>query len=811
MKISCNWLAEYLVGSYTPEQLAERITLAGLEVEEIIQTNKPLPGVVIGKILDVAKHPDADRLTVCRVDIGSEISQIICGTPNVAAGQTVAVATVGTTLPILDREGNPLVLRKAKIRGIESAGMICAEDELGLGDDHSGIMVLDDSLTVGMSFDEAMGRTSDHVLEVSLTPNRPDATCHLGVARDLSAVFDVDLNDPRADIMSSMSVAGTAFNVVESHPEMSIEIRNPELCNRYVGVLVDGVTIAPSPQWLQDRLKAIGLRPLNNVVDATNYVLHELGQPLHAFDFEQVAGKKIIVQAYDKEVSFKTLDSQERKVPAGSLFICDAERPVALAGVMGGENSEVTESTKRILIESAWFEPTSIRRTSKTLALQTDASYRFERGIDPAGTLAAAMRCAQIIADIAGGTIDGRVLDVHPVKPSEVRVNLRHNRLVSVIGVDPGVEAIERILRRLGFVVEKAGSDWNVTVPSWRPDVSREIDLIEEVARIYDYNRIPAPEHVSYVKPAAYPAWELFLVKVRALARSMNFREIQTISLLPDPMAVHFVSAADQVRTLNPISQDQAVLRPDLRFGFLRTAAYNFNRDASGVALFEIGNVFTRAGESTWIKGINEEVHLLMGVAGIRQEASWNATEMAWTLNDLKSRVATFFERIGLGASTIKEEVSDDGLSWTADGRVIARLHTASAELKKAFDLKHDAYTVEINLSKLEPLVTALGTKVFQAIPKFPSIEYDAAFIVDTSVSALSLEQDIRDVSGDLLQKVSVFDVYEGKGVGDGKKSIAYRMTFIDKTKTLTISDVDPIIKKVVKRLEQRHGAALRG
>jgi len=811
MKISCNWLADYLIGTYTPEELAERITLAGLEVEEIIPTNKPLTGVVIGKVVEVERHPDADRLTICRVDIGTEVSQIICGAPNVAVGQTVAVATVGTTLPIKDKEGNPLVLRKAKIRGVESAGMICAEDELGLGDNHSGIIVLDSSLAVGESFDKAMGRTSDHVLDVSLTPNRPDATCHLGVARDLSAVFDVDLVDPRTKIIDSQTLDGTVFQVVDSHPEMSIEIRNPELCHRYVGVLVEGVTIAPSPQWLHDRLKAIGLRPLNNVVDATNYVLHELGQPLHAFDFDQVAGKKIIVQAFNKEVAFTTLDSQERKVPAGSLFICDGERPVALAGVMGGENSEVTNATKRILIESAWFEPTGIRRTSKTLALQTDASYRFERGIDPGGALDAAMRCAQIIIDIAGGIIDGRVLDVHPIKPKTVTVALRHKRLVSVIGVDPSKVTIERILRRLGFGVSINDAGWDVVVPTWRPDVEREIDLIEEVARIFDYNKIPAPEHVSYVKPAAYPAWELFLGKARGLARAMNFREIQTISLLPDPMAVHFVRAEDQVRTLNPISQDQAVLRPDLRFGFLRTATYNFNRDASGVALFEIGNVFTRAGESSWIKGINEETHLLMGVSGLRQEASWNEPAASWTLNDLKGRVTTFFSRLGLSDSDLQVDVSGEELTWSAAGKVIARLHIASSDLKKAFDLKHDAFTVEINLSKLEPMVSALGTNVFQAIPKFPSIEYDAAFVVDSSVSSIVLEKDIRDICGSILQRISVFDVYEGKGVDAGKKSIAYRMTFIDKTKTLTISDVDPIIKKVVKRLEQRYSATLRG
>jgi phenylalanyl-tRNA synthetase beta chain len=510
-------------------------------------------------------------------------------------------------------------------------------------------------------------------------------------------------------------------------------------------------------------------------------------------------------------VAFTTLDSQERKVPAGSLFICDGERPVALAGVMGGENSEVTGATKRILIESAWFEPTSIRRTSKTLALQTDASYRFERGIDPAGALAAAMRCAQIIVGIAGGSIDGRVLDVHPVKPKTMTVTLRHHRLVSVVGVDPGKETIERILTRLGFTVSANDNGWDVTVPTWRPDIEREIDLIEEVARIFDYNKIPAPEHVSYVKPAAYPAWELFLGKARGLARAMNFREIQTISLLPDPMAVHFVSAEDQVRTLNPISQDQAVLRPDLRYGFLRTAAYNFNRDASGVALFEIGNVFTRSGESTWIKGINEETHLIMGVAGLRQEASWNEPASVWTISDLKSRVATFFSRLGLDDTDIIAEVIGDEMVWSINGYPIARLYVPSLDLRKAFDLKQDAFMVEINLSKLEPLVSAQGTKVFQAIPKFPSIEYDAAFVVDTSVSAIELERDIKDSCGKILQRISVFDVYEGKGVGDGKKSIAYRMTFIDKTKTLTISDVDPIIKKVVKRLEQRHGATLRG
>jgi phenylalanyl-tRNA synthetase beta chain len=803
MKISCNWLSEYLSGSYSPETLAERITLAGLEVEEIIEHGRALPGVVIGKVLEVEKHPDADRLTVCKVDIGTEISQIVCGAPNVAQGQTVAVATVGTTLPIKDKEGNDLVLRRAKIRGVESAGMICAEDELGLSEDHSGIMILADELKVGMSFDEAMQRKSDHVLEISITPNRPDATCHLGVARDLSAVFDVDLVDPRKGL-------GKGYQVSDSHEAVKIEIKHPEACHRYVGVLIEGVTIAPSPQWLQDRIKAIGLRPLNNVVDATNYVLHELGQPLHAFDFEQLRGKKIIVQHFDTIHNFKTLDGQERKVPSGSLFICDQDGPVALAGIMGGENSEVTDATKHILLESAWFEPTGIRRTSKQLALQTDASYRFERGIDPAGTLDAAIRCAELIVDIAGGKVNPKVVDLHPIKNESLEVELRHQRLVSVIGVDPGKETIERIFRRLGFGTKATDSGWKVMIPSWRPDVEREIDLIEEIARIVDYNTIPTPEQVAYVKPASFSPWELFMREVRGIVRAMNFREIQTISLLPDTMSSYFIDPSDHVRTLNPISQDQAVLRPDLRYGFLRTAAYNFNRNIPGLALFEIGNVFRKSGKSTWIKGINEEVHLLMGLAGVQNQATWSNSERLWSLGDLKGRVNTFFDRLGFSENSRICTLRGDDLVWSIQGVEIAVLRSTDQVLKTAFDLKPSSWTVEINLTALEPFYTRMGTRSFKAIPKFPSIEYDAAFVVDSGLTSLRLETDIRSIAGELLTDMYVFDVYEGSGLGEGKKSIAYRMIFMDKSKTLTISDVDPIIKNIVKELSKRHGALLR-
>jgi phenylalanyl-tRNA synthetase beta chain len=813
MKLSTHWLADYLPASDTPEALAHRITLAGHEVEEILEYGHPLPGVVIGKVLEVSAHPNADRLRVCQVDVGSETVQIVCGAPNVAAGQTVAVATVGTRLPLKDKNGNLLEIQKAAIRGVESVGMICAEDELGIGEDHSGILVLEEHHSAGMAFDQAMQRRSDQVLELSLTPNRPDATCHLGIARDLSAVYDLDLLDPRRQDLSfpDQSIPATFNPVVgTNHPEFSIEIKEEALCHRYVGVLIRKVSIAPSPSWLQHRLKAIGLRPINNVVDATNYVLHELGQPLHAFDLDHIHTKTIRVQTFEHETSFTTLDSQTRKVPAGSLFICDGDTPVALAGIMGGENSEVQAQTQNILLESAWFEPVGIRRTSKQLALQTDASYRFERGVDATGVLDAALRCARLIAHISGGEIDERVVDLYPVKTPSPKVHLRHARLEAIIGMSIEASRVEQLLGRLGFRLAAEADGWQIQVPGWRPDVEREIDLIEEVARIIDYNAIPAPAKVSYVKPTPLPHRELFLRKLREMVSGIGFREIQTISLLPDPIAEHFVSEQERVRTLNPISIDQAVMRPDLRFGFLRTAAYNFNRAASGVALFEMGNVFRKSEQGSWIKGIAEDTRLLIGISGEKQAASWHQTGQAWHWTDLKAIVMSVLDRVGVPQS-LPEIVGDsDGLIWKHNGQVLVVMEKASEALKAAFDLKQDAWMAEFHVTQLETLVLGLPEKTYQPISKFPKIEYDAAFIVDAHLSASALEQVVREHAGENLKEIYVFDVYEGKGIPDQQKSIAFRMHFLDPTKTLTITDVDHIIKKTAIKLEQQFGARLR-
>lgn len=813
MKLSTHWLADFLPKSFTAEELAHRITLAGHEVEEILDYGHPLPGVVIGKVREVTPHPNADRLRVCQVDLGSETVQIVCGAPNVAAGQTVAVATVGTRLPLLDKNGNPLEIRKAAIRGVESVGMVCAEDELGIGEDHSGIMVLEDHHPAGQAFDQAMQRRSDQVLELSLTPNRPDATCHVGIARDMSAVFNLELQDPRLHelpLPDQSKLAPFSPKVGTQHPEFSIEINSEAFCHRYVGVLIRNVTIAPSPAWLQHRLKAIGLRPINNVVDATNYVLHELGQPLHAFDLDHLHTKTIRVQTFDRELPFTTLDGQARKVPAGSLFICDGDTPVAIAGIMGGENSEVHAQTRHILLESAWFEPVGIRRTSKQLALQTDASYRFERGIDASGVLEAAVRCARLIAHCAGGQIDERVVDLHPVKTDYPTVYLRHARLESLIGMSIESERIEQLLGRLGFKLSADEKGWQVTVPGWRPDVEREIDLIEEVARIFDYNAIPAPEKVSYVKPTPLPHRETFVRDLRSLVQGMGFREIQTISLLPDPMAEHFVNDQERVRTLNPISIDQAVMRPDLRFGFLRTTAYNFNRAAAGVALFEIGNVFRKSEQGSWIKGIAEDTRLLMGLSGVKQATSWHQQEQAWTWADLKAMVISVLDHVGIPRILPEMVGNEERLVWNYQGQVLVEMEKASDNLKAAFELKQDAWMAEFRLSDLERIVASLPEKAYQPISKYPKIEYDAAFIVDATISARELEQVIRQHVGENLKELYVFDVYEGKGIPEQQKSIAFRMHFLDATKTLTITDVDHIIKKTAVKLEQLFGARLR-
>lgn len=802
MKISYNWLKDYLDFEQTPDEVADILTLTGLEVEEVYKSGSDLTGVVVGKVQTSEKHPNADKLSICTVNTGSETVQIICGAPNVAAGQTVAVATVGSTLPLILPDGSNLVIRKSKIRGEISEGMICAEDELGIGENHSGIMVLGDHLTAGTPISKVLNNSVDYVFEIGLTPNRPDASCHLGVARDLAAVINQTLKKPYQSVQS---------DTIADLEGISVSIVDTDKCHRYVGILIRNVFVKDSPDWLQKRLRNIGLRPVNNIVDATNFVLHEMGQPLHAFDFDLIQSKQIVVQSFDHEITFRTLDKQDRIIPAGSLFICDENKPLALAGIMGGLNSEISTETRNVFLESAYFEPISVRKTSKAVSLQTDSSYRFERGIDPNITYAAAKRCAEMIAGLAGGTIESGHLDVHPVKTEPKQVQLRLQRLNKIIGMEFTANQAVSILKSLEFDVKKNGGDIiDCVVPTFRPDVTTEIDLIEEVARIFDYNKIPNPDYIKFSRPEALSFRENFQERVRQIVVNLGYQEIYANSLLPQHVAELFANQEDLVSTQNPLSVDTAVMRPSLAPGFIRAAAFNFNRDADGVAFFEIGNVFKKSENGTYHKGIKEETNLLLGCGGKSRIESWNQKSAQYSVFDVKGSINQLLKDLKIDQKITMVNESDNKLTYYAADDIIGELMVLPGNQKKVFDTNVELFCAEISLTKIQSLAEEVEALKYHPVPKFPGVDFDLAIVVNQQVDAGDLMLLIRQTSGQLLKNIHVFDLFEGKSIGDGKKSIAFRLKFIDESKTLTIKDVDSIISRIVKRLEKSFEATLR-
>ena len=802
MKISYNWLKDYIDIPLTPEETADKLTLLGLEVEEIDPIGSDLNGFVVGEVLTVKSHPNADKLQICDVNIGNESVQIVCGAKNVSSGQKVPVATVGATLPVPMKDGSFLTIKKAKLRGETSNGMICSEAELGLGIDHSGIMVLDEKCPVGQALSEVLTNKKDWIFEIGLTPNRPDASCHIGVARDLSAVLEGSYSNPYH--------GGFDFKS-NSESEVTIQIEDQEKCHRYVGVVVDHVTVKESPEWLKTKLMAIGLRPINNVVDVTNFILHEIGQPLHAFDLNLLSDKKIVVQSFQKETVFKTLDSIERKVPAGSLFICDGKGPVAIAGVMGGENSEVTKSTKKVLIESAWFEPSSIRKTSKALALQTDSSYRFERGIDPEIQLKAALRAAEMIAELSGGTIHENVLDNHPIKTDIKKVSLRVSRVNKLLGTSLNFDAINKILTNLEFKVEATDDEKLLCeVPTFRPDISREVDLIEEVGRVFDYNNIPVPTTATFQTPEPLNPGEIFHQKCKSIAKSLGYKEISTNSLLSKKEALLLADESVHIDTLNPVSQENITLRTSLTGGFLKAVGYNLNRSADNIRFFEVGHVFKKSDQHTWIQGIQEHTNLLLGLCGEKKPDDWRSDAVHYSIFDLKSDLLALLRQIlGSNDFTMRTE-GNHTLTFLWADETIATLTAADTKLLKGFDIDKEVFVAEIDLTKVRKFTDELPDVTYTPIPKFPTFEFDAAFTVDSKTRAGELSQAIKETAGQILKEISVFDVYEGENLGKGKKSIAFRLTFLDSNKTLNIKDVEPVVQKVVQKLEAQFNAKLR-
>lgn len=802
MKISANWLRTYINTDADADTIADKLTLLGLEVEEVTKRGSDFKNFVVGEIKQVKEHPNADRLTICEVNTGNETRNIICGAKNVAAGQKVPVANVGAVIPTPMPNGSYLTIRKMKIRGETSIGMICSEAELGISDNHSGILVLDEKLEPGTPLKEVLGGETDYIFEIGLTPNRPDAACHIGVARDLSAVTGDAFETPYKEVPAAKK---------DISDEVEIIIEDKEKCHRYAGFLVKGVKIEESPDWLKSRLESIGLRPVNNVVDVTNYILHEVGQPLHAFDADKIAGNKIVVKSFDKEVKFKALDHTERKVPADTLFICDGSGPVAIAGVMGGEDSEVTDSTTNILIESAYFDPSSIRKGSKQLALQTDSSYRFERGIDPTMQVRAAARAAEMIADLAGGTITEGYSDIHPVKHSPVSVDLRVSRVNHLLGTTLSMKEVVKTLEALEFeVTEKKDDTLSCVVPPFRPDVTREVDLIEEVGRVFDYNNIPTPDTSPSVTPETLSEWEIFTERIRTAAKSLGYREISTNSLLSKKEATLLVPEEKQVDTLNPVSQDNTTLRSSLTGGFLKTAAYNLNRNQEQLRFFEIGHVFEKNKNGTWVDGVKEHVNLLLGVCGYKNRETWRGKPQEYRVFDLKADLEAMLLQLGIEEHVERKAESNRKLVYSVKGTQVAELVIPGKELMQGFDLEAPAFIAEFDLTELFKTGRVTSDQLYSPIPKYPSFEFDAAFTVDSSVKAGELSDEIRKSAGKTLVNIDVFDVYEGENIGDQKKSIAFRLTFLDPNKTLTIKDVEPVVQKVVQALDQKFDAKLR-
>jgi phenylalanyl-tRNA synthetase beta chain len=799
MKISYNWLKDFIQTGLDANQIADILTLTGLEVEETSHTGFNLEGVVVGEVLEVKAHENADRLRVCKVKTGTGPElQIVCGAPNVAAGQKVAVALIGALLPVKLEDGSFLKIKKTKIRGEISEGMICAEDELGLGEDHDGILVLDSELKPGTPFEQVHKVYKDTVFEIGLTPNRPDASCHIGVARDIAAVLDIPLQMPDVQSLNADKTLGDTI---------SINIQNPEKCYRYIGMIVEGVNVGPSPEWLQNRLQAVGLRPINNVVDVTNYVMYEYGQPLHAFDYDLIYGKKIIVRDFDKDIPFKTLDETERIVPAGSVFICDGEKPVAIGGVMGGLGTGITENSQTVFIESASFHAVSIRKTSKHLALQTESSYRFERGVDPNITRAAAERCAQLIAETTGGKIKDGITDIYPDVIRPLQLHLRPEFLSRILGTTIETDRVIKILDRLGFRPEKKESVISCTVPTYRPDVTMEIDLVEEVARIYDYNNIPSTGRIAFAKPSALPREEIFHDLLRDTAKSLGFQEIYTNSLLSDGIAGLQEEESRVLRTMNPISKDQSVLRPSLGYGFLRTVAYNFNRLNFSLRFFETGNVFSVSDDGTYHEGIEEQPSLLLGVAGIRQKQHWSSPEKEFTFHDIKAASDALSRKLRL---EFKLNIHGENIFITCSEKVVGQIFAHSGKILRKHEIDRPVFYAEFFIRVLQQLYFENPPVTYQPVPKYPPFDFDFAVVVEKTIAAGDLEMSTRNTGGKLLNSIEVFDIFEGKPLQDNEKSVAFRLRFIHDTKTLTIKDVEPIIENVLDVLEKKYNARLR-
>ena len=822
MNISYNWLRDYLPFDLTPDEVAAALTSIGLEtgsVETVQSVRGGLAGLVTGRVLTCTAHPNSDHLHLTTVDVGGdETLKIVCGAPNVAAGQMVVVAMIGAKLYDGDKE---FVIKKSKIRGEESFGMICAEDEIGVGASHDGIIVLPADTPVGLPAAEYYKVETDHVLEVDITPNRVDATSHYGVARDLAAYLQ-----QRGTPVALQRPSTEAFSIDDPSPAIVIESVDSEGCPRYSGLTIRGVTVRESPEWLRRRLTAIGLRPINNVVDVTNYVLHELGQPLHAFDAAKIAGGRIQVRTMPAGTPFTTLDGIERTLTADDLMICDAEKPMCIGGVFGGLDSGVTASTTDIFLESACFNPTWIRRTARRFGLSTDASFRFERGLDPNGTIEVLKRAALLIREVAGGRITGEIQDVYPNKVEPYAVDITYRKIDETIGQDIPPETVKSILRSLEIeIAHETPEGLSLRVPVYRIDVRRDVDVIEDILRIYGYNNVAFDDRVqstlSYRTPTDRSQRLESLISEQLCGA--GFHEIMNNSLTrrANYEGLTTMPADACVTLMNPLSADLNVMRQTLLFGGLQTIAHNINHKQRNLRFFEFGNCYTRRAtepsEETDapLKGFEEEHRLGLWLSGTRTENSWLHADEQTSVYELKAYVENILRRLGVDEKktvrhTFTNEIYSSGMTIeTAAGRTLAAFGIVDRRIARQADIDTEVSFAELSWTALMK-ETRRATTVFREIPKFPEVRRDLALLVDTAVTFAQIEQTAAETDRKLLRRVVLFDVYEGKNLPAGKKSYAVSFYLQDAERTLTDRRIDDLMAKLRRNLESKLGAQLR-
>lgn len=823
MKISLNWLKEYIDTDLSAEQISDALTQTGLEVEgteEFISVKGGLQGLVIGQVKTCHKHPDADKLSITTVDLGHQTVPIVCGAPNVAAGQKVVVATVGTELH--PTNGEPFKIKKSKIRGEVSQGMICAEDEIGLGTSHDGIMVLHNNAPIGTAAADYFKIQKDTVFEIGLTPNRIDGASHIGVARDLAAF----LNKSKPTTYNKPEISH--FAIDNNSRKIDIQIENPEACKRYTGLTISNITVKESPDWLKNRLKAIGAKPINNVVDVTNYVLHEIGHPLHAFDADQITGNKVVVKTLNKDSSFVTLDLQERKLLSTDLMICNSTEGMCMAGVFGGEKSGVTEKTKNVFLESAYFSPTFVRKTAKHHGLSTDASFRFERGADPNITVWALKRAALLIKELAGGEISSEIVDVYPERIEPKTITLTYANMARLIGKEIEPELAKKILKSLEFeITNESPKELILSVPTYRVDVTREADVIEEILRIYGYNNVGISETVhSNLSYAPKPDKHKIKNKVADFLSARGFNEAMSNSLTKADYYTNLNDFSNKktVRILNPLSSDLNAMRQTLIFGGLEAIERSLKHRTQGIKLYEFGNVYSykETNSDEKLKAYNQFEQLALFITGFDTEENWTKQPATQNFYHLKTQVHSILEFLNfpinkIHVSELQTDTIAHGLSYQYPEKgamkpcpmcTLVEFGYVEPKLLKQFGLKENVFYASFRWDNI--METLPKTKQFAGLEKYPAVRRDLALLVDKTIKFEDLKCLALQTEKKLLKTVDIFDVFEDEKLGANKKSYALSFILQDSSKTLTDRQIDKTMQRLQQAFEQTFKAELR-